>query len=501
MTKENSPLPSAAEAKKIIAMETKTAETDVMRIFARTHKDKFRFNHTRGHWMVWNGHKWQQDEKQQSRLAVFDLVDSLKKNAERRLIPAMSKVGFSNNVMNGAQAMPEVATARDDYDAAPLILNTPAGPVNLRTGKTAKPDPKQMLSKSTSVAPADTADCPEWKKFVRWAMSEDEDSITYLQKLLGYCLSGLMNEEVLHFFYGTGGNGKGTIIKQLALIMGDYYVASKSSTFMSQPFQAHTTEIAKLDGARLVTASEVNKDDKWDMGRIKDLTGNEAPIAARFMRRDEFEFWPTCKLIIIGNSKPAFESVDPAIERRLRLLNFRQQSENPDNTLKDRLAKEHPQILRWMIDGFLLWQKEGLEPPTVIKASSADYVGEENTVANFMRDAMELRPQGRLVKSQIKAGIAAYREAFGVERKLALGEVNKTLAATDGITEGYFQDAMTKKSKPAWHGVNFKSDFWSLIREWQEKRDQTMYNPSEEEGAEKPKPFNETKVDDDDIPF
>lgn len=261
------------------------------------------------------------------------------------------------------------------------------------------------------------------------------------------------------FIYGPGGNGKGVLMSAISHIMGDYYVNTPASTFMDTKKQEHATELARLNGARLVSASETGEDDKWNLARIKEITGNENPISARFMRQDFFEFWPTCKLAIIGNNKPAMGEVDAAIARRLRLIEFTQTPRNVDTELKEKMSGEYGKILQWMIDGFQMYREEGLQPPEAIVAASAAYLSSQDVVTEFIRNAFEFRAQGRLLRKDIGWALAVYLKENGHGRGIKPPRVYKRLEETFMLSKDeWYQGAR------AFHGVNIRPEFWKVMR-------------------------------------
>jgi putative DNA primase/helicase len=182
----------------------------------------------------------------------------------------------------------------------------------------------------------------------------------------------------MFLLFGHGQNGKGTFLKALAHILGDYAVSADMATFTLSRHDRHPTEIAKLAGARLVTASETERGRTWAWSRIKELTGNERPISGRFMRQDFFEFNVTFKLVFAGNNKPKLPSTDEATARRINLLPFAFRAAEPDLALKDKLVAEYPAILRWAIDGCLDWQAHRLVRPGVVLLATQAYLAEQD---------------------------------------------------------------------------------------------------------------------------
>jgi putative DNA primase/helicase len=203
----------------------------------------------------------------------------------------------------------------------------------------------------------------------------DSELITYERRVLGYALTGIVREHALFFGYGTGANGKSVLLSTVAGILGDYHKTAPIETFTASNVDRHPTDLAMLRGARLVTATETEEGRQWAESRIKSLTGGDR-VSARFMRQDFFEFMPQFKLVIAGNHKPSLRSVNEAIRRRFNLVPFTVTIpvEERDLNLRDKLKAEWPGILRWLVDGCLAWQREGLSAPAAVRNATSAYL-------------------------------------------------------------------------------------------------------------------------------
>jgi putative DNA primase/helicase len=212
----------------------------------------------------------------------------------------------------------------------------------------------------------------------------DTDLIDYLQRVAGYALTGDVREHVFWFGFGAGGNGKSLLHLTFAGILNDYATTAPIEIFLSSQIDQHPTGIASLRGARLAVASEVPDGRRWNEARLKSLTGGDI-IPARRMREDFFQFRPVFKLMIFGNQKPALSTVDEAIRRRLNVLplNATIPVEERDPRLVEKLRGEWPAILRWMIDGCLGWQRNGLNPPQSVTAATESYLADEDSFGQW----------------------------------------------------------------------------------------------------------------------
>jgi putative DNA primase/helicase len=208
--------------------------------------------------------------------------------------------------------------------------------------------------------------------------------------VLSYALTGMTSEHALFFCHGTGANGKGVLFNTARGIWGSYHQTAALTTFTASRNEQHPTELAMLRGARLVTCTETEEGARWAETKIKTLTGGDA-IMARFMRQDFFEVIPQFKLMISGNHKPQLRSVNEAIRRRMNLLPFAVTipEQERDKDLTDKLEKEWPGILAWMIKGCLQWQRNGLNPPQAVIEATENYLAAEDNVGSFLDDECE----------------------------------------------------------------------------------------------------------------
>lgn len=353
--------------------------------FAEAYQGKFRFCTARGRWLVWDGAIWRENN---TRLAFHRVREHIRRMAADRpekVRIAAGKAAFAGAVERYAQADPAFAVTADAWDRDPWSIATPGGTVDLRTGELRPARPEDGMTKSTAVAPAASADCPLWRKFLGETFGGDAATIAFAQRWGGYCLTGLTREHALVFGHGDGGNGKGVYANTHVGILGDYAVTASMDTFIASHGDRHSTDLAMLRGARLVTASETEEGRQWAEARIKSLTGGDR-ITARFMRQDFFTFTPTFKLLIFGNHKPGLRNVDAAARRRFNLVPFTNKPAAKDDELDEKLKSEWPAILRWLIDGCLMWQRDGLAPPASVREATATYFTEQDILGEWMAE-------------------------------------------------------------------------------------------------------------------
>jgi putative DNA primase/helicase len=363
--------------------------------FADKYSEFLRYVNVWRIWMKWTGTRWAKEDtlwaydliRKECRLAAASAYGDVNIAGEKKggIISALTKAKMRAAIETLARSDRQIAATTDQWNGDDWLINTPGGIVDLRTGENIGNDPSKFCTKITAVAPG--GDCPLWESFLHKVTAGDEELQAYLKRMCGHFLTGSIREHALFFIYGPGGNGKGVFLNTISAVMGDYHVVSPAQTFAEQKGQRHETELARLDGARLVISQETEQGQYWAESRIKSLTGGDR-IAARFMRGDFFEFDPKFKLCIVGNHKPQLRAVDDAIRRRFNLIPFdvKISPEEKDPNLFEKLKAEYGGILQWMIDGCLEWQREGLSPPETVLAATTDYLDSEDTIGLWLSD-------------------------------------------------------------------------------------------------------------------
>jgi putative DNA primase/helicase len=356
--------------------------------FADQNLNLLRFVPLMGKWFVWDGKRWEMDvrltAREQAKATCRTEAQKCNKAKAAKLIASARTV---SSVERLGQCDPRLVAIADQWDKDPWALNTPAGTFDLRAGDMKPHDPQDYITKITKVSPDFKMPTPIWDAFLRRITADNKDLEGYLQRKTGYELTGVTREHALFFSYGTGANGKSTFMNALTACLGDYHQTAPIETFTVSNQDRHPTELARLRGARLVTSMETEEGRRWAESRIKQLTGDDL-VAARFMRQDFFEYRPQFKLDISGNHKPSLRSVDEAIRRRFNLIPFTVTipPEERDLELGAKLEAELPGILAWAIQGCLIWQAEGLNPPLAVSEATQAYLMAEDSVSAWIEE-------------------------------------------------------------------------------------------------------------------
>jgi P4 family phage/plasmid primase-like protien len=391
-----------------------------------TYGQVIRYVPERGRWLHWTGRRWEWCPsgggivREYLKRIARSLPDDSTAEARHKQ-RALSAIGTTAGLTQ-AQTDHRIVVGLDQLDARPYELNTPGGIVDLRTGQLEAADPTHLHTRITTVAPDAEADAARWLNFLHDTFDGHEELPAYLQRLVGYSVTGVVREHVLPFAFGAGANGKGVFLETLRAVLGDYATTAPSGFLMARNYAGHETEIARLAGARMVVCSEVNEGDRFDEAKVKTLTGGDT-LTARFMRMDHFTFVPTHKLWLMGNHQPAVNGGGHSFWRRLRIVPFVNtvpEHKRVDD-LQGILAAEHgPAVLAWIVAGAASYFSGGLREPQSIKDATAEYAHEQDTVSRFVEDVCHLGGG-----SEVKLRTNIVRDAYehwchgeGVDRRV-----------------------------------------------------------------------------------
>lgn len=364
--------------------------------------DRLRYDHQRRRWLLWAGHWWKPDaDAETERLALeaarhrYHAAVTIKDQGDWKKEATWAINSESRMRLEAclavATALKPIADAGQGWDSDPWLLGAANGVVDLRTGELRNGQPEDRITMHSSVAYDADAPCPHWLAFLHRVMDGNATLIDFLQRAVGYTLTGDVSEQVLFFTYGTGANGKSTFLTALLDAMGDYGRQAAPGLLLAKRSERHPTEYADLESARLVASVEVDEGRRLAEGLVKWLTGGDR-MKARKMRQDFFEFRPTWKVWLCANHKPTITGTDWAMWRRLRLLPFTVviPPEEQDPHLPDTLRRELPGILAWAVQGCLDWQRDGLGTPPEVEAATEAYRAEQDVLADFLDECCEV---------------------------------------------------------------------------------------------------------------
>ena len=351
----------------------------------------------------------------------------------------------------------DVAIAQEALDADPWSLNTRTGIVDLRTGTTRAHAREELHTKVTGAGVGESG-CPVWLAFLTRIMGGDADMVAFIQRVVGYCLTGSTREQCLFILYGNGSNGKSTFLDTIRAVFGDYAQHSRAETFMKDRKSGGIpNDVAALRGARLVTSSEPEQGAQLDESLIKEMTG-DAAISARFMRQEFFTFTPTFKVLLATNHRPVIRGTDHGIWRRIRLVPFLEtiRDEEKDRDLGKKLEAEADAILAWSIEGARLWVEHGLAEPAAVRDATEDYRADMDVLADFMSEKCLL--YGVCINTDLYKSFSEWQQANG-EKPRSQKWLTRAL-----YDRGYKQDTSRKNGR-RWVDLSLRESPETHLRE------------------------------------
>ncbi len=388
--------------------------------------EDFRYNYTDKVFLYWDGCRWAADLTGAVERSADVAVEAMSAEADwyessgdddaakafRKHIKASRSNKSKTNMLKEVQHnMPIMPFQLDKHKMA---FNVPNGTLSLKTGQFVPAKRDYFITKFSPVEFTDNADCALWQKFLDDIFGGDKELIRYIQKAVGYSMTGDTSEQCVFFLYGTGRNGKSTFLDVLREIFGDYVSNIQPETIMVKNSMGNgiNSDIARLKGARMVTTVEPNEGVRLNEGLIKQLTGDDA-VTARKLYGNEFEFKPEFKLWMATNHKPIIRGTDDGIWRRIHMIPFTVQIpvDKVDRQLKSKLEREYPAILRWAVEGCLLWQREGLKQPRAVLDMTREYRREMDVISGFLDDRCEVGEGFSAKSSELYAAYSAWCEA------------------------------------------------------------------------------------------
>lgn len=351
-------------------------------------------------WLIWDGKRWQTDNTgeivRKMKETVLLIQNEIEKIEDEKKQNDLLKFKTRSNQKDRINAAIQLAQSEDgipilpqDLDTDPWLFNVANGTIDLQTGRLYAHDRNRLLTKIADVEYDPNAKCPRWEQFLYEIMDGKRHLVKFLQLAAGYSLTGDTREHALFILYGSGRNGKSTFLNTLLDLFGDYATQAAPNLLMAKKYDAHPMELADLFGQRLVVSTENEQGQHLAESLVKQLTGSDK-IKARRIYESFWDFWPTHKLWLATNHKPKIYGTDTAIWSRLKLIpfnvSFPDGDPRQDKKLPEKLKKEKAGILRWCVEGCLMWQKEGLGIPEEVKRATEEYRTEQDPFAAFIAD-------------------------------------------------------------------------------------------------------------------
>ncbi|NNJ11242.1 hypothetical protein EKD04_012935 [Chloroflexales bacterium ZM16-3] len=391
--------------------------------FTEMYKGLVRYNHTSRQWLIWSGKHWQYDNvgrihrfaietARAFQQAVIDGVSNYDtKKAAMSIAMGLEDERKRKSMLSTAQTEPDIATEESQYDADTMLLGVDNGVIDLRTGDFREARQNDYITKLANVAYTPGATCQRWERFMLEVFNDDPDIVKYVQRAVGYSLTGDTREQVMFLLYGNGRNGKSTFLETMAALLGDYGDTTPFNTFDASSLNEQTNDLAALKGARFVSIVETDEDRRLNESKVKLVTGQDR-VKCRFLNKEFFTYKPQFKIWLAVNHKPQIRGTDLGIWRRIQTIPFTVNfTGREDKELDTTLRSELPGILNWALEGLRDWLSQGLNTPTQLVDAATSYRKENDIVEKWLDDQATIEPEA-------KVSVAIAYQNFGEWMKL-----------------------------------------------------------------------------------
>jgi putative DNA primase/helicase len=375
---------------------------------ALMHANKLRYCHTRRRWLRWNSAHWELDETGEAQRTMIDIarsryraaehIDSLeeRKAAARWAIASESSGKIEAALRVAAWSSPPFASNIDLYDSDAWLAATHSNTLNLRTATTRPARPDDYITMALGAAFDQAARCPRWERFMQEITGGNDELASYMQRAVGYSLTGDTTEQVLFLCHGGGANGKSVFLDVITWLLGDYAANVSFDTFDASRRSEATNDLAALKGKRFVSVVETKEDQRLDEARVKSVTGQDL-ITCRFLYGEFFSYRPMFKVWMAMNHLPRIIGTDRGIWRRIRVIPFTQNFEGQqDKRLRETLLGELPGILNWALAGLRAWLADGLGTCPQVDTATRHYQHDSDQVGRWIDECCVIEPEATM---------------------------------------------------------------------------------------------------------
>lgn len=435
-------------------------------VFAHLYADQVRFvhqgaagGHGAGHWHIWDGVRWRQDDTQQVVSLASEVWRARSSAAAKAKDPreapeALKWAAASANhyrirvMLDLARSRAPIALPARTLDQDAWLLCVRNGVTDLRTGAFRQSTPSDLLAMQAGAVYEANAGCPVWLRFLNEIFKGDVEIIEFVQRLVGYSLTGVPADHIVVCF-GTGRNGKSTLISTIQNLLDDYAAQTQVATLRLQRAETIRNDLARLFGKRFVGALEQTQGARLDEGLVKQVTGGDRLVARRLYQEYD-EQVPTFKLWLGVNHRPRIRDTSQAMWERVFLIPFEaffpREAADPD--MREKLRAELAGILNWAIEGCLAWQQRGLAPPLSVRAATDQYRQESDVIARFVADECTVG------ESQSVGATVLYEAYVTWCAKNTESPLSQTAFGTAMAEQGY--EKSNRTGRVVYHGIGLQ---------------------------------------------
>lgn len=421
-------------------------------------------------WLYWAGSHWKLDDKgyvarrakSTARQMQLD-AQAIEEEGDSEYAEALRKWGRQSESKRRLDAMQSLASTEqgvpvtaDEFDCNDMVFNVQNGTIDLATGICSPHKRSELNMKISPVSYDARAQCPTWRAFLLRVLQGDNDLVEWVQRAIGYSLTGSVAEKCFFVLFGTGNNGKSVFSETMRYITGDYGTTADITTFLSRKKDGPRDDLADLHGARWVNSSESERGAKLAEAFVKNITGGDS-VKARHLYGSLFEFRPKFKLWLSSNYKPVIGNMDDGIWSRVRLVPFEVTipKKERDPHLRSKLLRESSGILNWCLEGCLKWQKDGLGDTRLVSQATADYRQEMDILSTFVEECCVVKDDARTLKSEVYAIYKWWAERQGMKRPYTKKTILDMLFER-GFAHGKCKDSGPYRDKQVVYGLEVK---------------------------------------------
>lgn len=423
--------------------------------------DDLRYCHTREKWLIWGESRWVIDEDGAAQRAMIAVVRARYRACEsipdpdHRKKAAVWCIGCENNgkieaSMNVASNLASFATKIGRYDQDTMIAACIGATIDLQTCVHRSVRRDDFITMRLGAAYDPEATCPRWLQFLNEVFASNTELIAYIQRAIGYSLTGDTREQKMFLLHGGGANGKSVFLEVLTSLLGDYAGNASFETFDANKRSESTNDLAALRGKRIVTVIETEDGRRLAEARVKSVTGQDL-ITCRFLYGEFFSYRPTYKIWIAMNHLPSIRGTDKGIWRRIQLIPFNQDfSGREDKTLGATLHGELDGILQWALEGLRQWWQRGLDTPEIVKKATDKYRAESDQIGRWITDSMVQVSNVSATVAQAYQNYKAWCESNG-ETAMTQSKLSRVLI-DKGVDQAHVRNQRT------WIGLGIRSE-------------------------------------------
>lgn len=359
-----------------------------------------------------------------------------------------------NKMVKVGKTLPELRTSSEEFDQDPWLLNTRNGVVNLRVGDARGHDPEDRFTRVCGVDYNPEATAPRWKEFLQTIFDGDEALIEFVQRAVGYAISGSTKEQCMFILKGSGANGKSTFLEVIRDVLGGYAANTPVSTVLPGSRTGHDSDLARLPDVRFLTVSELERGEELQESKLKRLVGQDT-LTVRDIYESEFEYRPDFTLFMATNFWPKTSVDDQAVWRRLSPIPFPVSisKDKQDPGLRKKLLQEGEGILNWILEGFEMWDRNRLrdKPQAVLEAKKRWRGRSDREVSSFLRRQVRDDPNAKVQVSEV---YEQYQEHCMNEGVPPLGKVDFNSRLEQ---EGHSKDN-SNNNQLYWFGIELRDE-------------------------------------------